>query len=151
VFVAENSRVVIGKLEFDQQNQAREAIFHLAVGKMRAVVSQAALTLVKARQSNFSISTQTAVAAVRGTDFEVTYDDSKQVMQIAVLPENRTGGSGGGRSANHPLGPTARDAMRTHSRVRETLAGLAAAVVLLAAAGLAEAQAKAGTAEIKSV
>jgi len=87
IFVAENSRVVMGKLEFDHQNQAREAIFHLAVGKVRAVVSQAALSLVKARQSNFSISTQTAVAAVRGTDFEVTYDDAQQVTRIAVLPE----------------------------------------------------------------
>src|SRR5262245_40121168 len=91
IFVAENSRVVMGKLEFDQQNQAREAIVHLAVGKVRAVVSKAALSLVKARQSNFAISTQTAVAAVRGTDFVVTYDDQKQVTQIAVLPEKRTG------------------------------------------------------------
>ncbi len=88
IFLAENSRLAIGKLEFDQQNQAREALFHLAVGKVRAVVSQTAVKLVKARQSNFSISTQTAVAAVRGTDFEVTYDDQLQVMRIAVLPES---------------------------------------------------------------
>jgi hypothetical protein len=52
------------------------------------VVSQTALRLVKARQSNFSISTPTAAAAVRGTDFEVTYDDLKQVTRIAVLPES---------------------------------------------------------------
>jgi hypothetical protein len=96
IFLAENSRVVMGKLEFDQQNQARDALVHLAVGKVRAVVSQAALSLVKARQSNFSISTQTAVAAVRGTDFEVTYDDVQQVMRIAVLPETRPGGKGDG-------------------------------------------------------
>jgi hypothetical protein len=95
LFLAENSRMVMGKLEFDQQNQARDAIFHLAVGKVRAVVSKAALSLVKARQSNFSISTQTAVAAVRGTDFEVTYDDVQQVMRIAVLPETRGGGGKG--------------------------------------------------------
>jgi len=96
IFVAENSRVVVGKLEFDQQNRAREAIFHLAVGKVRAVVSQAALSLVKARQSNFSISTQTAVAAVRGTDFEVTYDDAQQVTRIAVLPETPAAPKGDG-------------------------------------------------------
>jgi hypothetical protein len=96
IFLAENSRVVIGKLEFDQQNRAREAIFHLAVGKVRAVVSQAALSLVKARQSNFSISTQTAVAAVRGTDFEVTYDDAQQVTRIAVLPETPASPKGDG-------------------------------------------------------
>jgi hypothetical protein len=96
IFVAENSRVVIGKLDFDQQNQAREALIHLAVGKVRAVVSQTALRLVKARQSNFSISTQTAVAAVRGTDFEVTYDDLQQVMRIAVLPESAPDSKGDG-------------------------------------------------------
>ncbi len=87
IFVAENSRVVVSKLEFDQQNQAREALFHLAVGKVRAVVSQTALRLVKARQSNFSITTQTAVAAVRGTDFEVTFDEQQQKTRIAVLSE----------------------------------------------------------------
>ena len=96
IFLAENSRVVVGKLDFDQQNQAREALFHLAVGKVRAVVSQTALRLVKARQSNFSISTQTAVAAVRGTDFEVTYDDVQQVMRIAVLPESAPASKGDG-------------------------------------------------------
>lgn len=96
IFLAENSRIVVGKLEFDQQNQARTALFHLAVGKVRAVVSQAALSLVKARQSNFAISTQTAVAAVRGTDFEVSFDESQQTTRIAVLPESRDGGKGGG-------------------------------------------------------
>jgi hypothetical protein len=96
IFLAENSRVVVGKLEFDQQNQAREALFHLAVGKVRAVVSQTALRLVKARQSNFSISTQTAVAAVRGTDFEVTYDEAQKVMRIAVLPESGPAPKGDG-------------------------------------------------------
>jgi hypothetical protein len=96
IFLAENSRVVVGKLEFDQQNQARVALFHLAVGKVRAVVSQAALSLVKARQSNFAISTQTAVAAVRGTDFEVTFDEAKQVTRIAVLPESHDGAKGDG-------------------------------------------------------
>ena len=96
IFLAENSRVVVGKLDFDQQDQAREALFHLAVGKVRAVVSQTALRLVKARQSNFSISTPTAAAAVRGTDFEVTYDDIKQVTRIAVLPESAPAPKGDG-------------------------------------------------------
>jgi hypothetical protein len=85
LFVAENSRVVVGKLEFDLQNQTRQAFFHLVVGKVRAVVSQAAITLVKARQSNFAISTPTAVAAARGTVFEVVYDAVQNVMRVAVL------------------------------------------------------------------
>jgi hypothetical protein len=92
LFLAENSRILVGKLEFDQENRARDALFHLAVGKVRAVVSQAALSLVKARQSNFSISTQTAVAAVRGTDFEVTYDERRKETRIAVLKEGSDGG-----------------------------------------------------------
>ena len=41
IFVAENSRIVVSRLEFDPQSQARQALFHLAVGKVRAVVSQA--------------------------------------------------------------------------------------------------------------
>ena len=86
----------MGKLKFDPQNRARDVVFHLVVGKVRAVVSQAALSLVKARQSNFSISTQTAVAAVRGTDFEVTYDDAQHVTRIAVIPETGAGAKGDG-------------------------------------------------------
>jgi len=94
IFVAENSRVVVSKLEFDPQNQSRQAFFHLVVGKVRAVVSQAAITLVKARQSNFAISTPTAVAAARGTVYVVLYDAVQNVMQIAVLvkdPQKATG------------------------------------------------------------
>lgn len=89
LFLAENSRMVINKLEFDPRNQARNALFHLVVGKMRAVVTSAAINLVRTRQSNFAISTPTAVAAARGTDFEVTYDAVQNVMRIAVLKEQR--------------------------------------------------------------
>ena len=94
VFLAENSRIVVSKLEFDPQQQSRQAFFHLAVGKLRAAVSQAALTLVKARQSNFTISTPTAVAAARGTVFEVVYDAMTNVMRVAVIvkdPQRSTG------------------------------------------------------------
>jgi hypothetical protein len=97
LFVAENSRVVVTKLEVDAQNNARNILFHLVVGKVRALVSKASITLVRARQSNFSISTPTAVAAARGTDFEVTFNATKQVMGVAVLPEPQGGsGTGGG-------------------------------------------------------
>jgi len=90
LFVAENSRVVVAKLEFDPQNQSRDSYFFLAVGKVQAVVSQLAITLVKARQSNFTISTPTAVAAARGTVFEVLYDATQNVMQVAVLVKDPT-------------------------------------------------------------
>jgi len=88
IFVAENSRIVVSKLEYDPQNQSRQAFLHLVVGKVRAAVSQAAITLVKARQSNFAISTPTAVAAARGTVFEVIYDSVQNVMEVAVLVQD---------------------------------------------------------------
>jgi len=67
VVLAENSRLLLSKLEFDRQNQSRVVLLHLAVGKLRAAIAQASVTLVRARQSNFAISTPTAVAAARGT------------------------------------------------------------------------------------
>jgi hypothetical protein len=94
IFVAENSRIVVSKLEFDPQNQGRQAFFHLAVGKVRAAVSQAAIRLVKARQSNFAISTPTAVAAARGTVFEVVYDATQNVMRVAVIVQDPRRASG---------------------------------------------------------
>jgi hypothetical protein len=94
LFVAENSRIVVSKLEFDPQNQGRQAFFHLAVGKVRAVVSQAAIRLVKARQSNFAITTPTAVAAARGTVFEVVYDATQNVMRVAVIVKDPQRASG---------------------------------------------------------
>jgi len=95
LFVAENSWVVVTKLEVDSQNNARNILFHLVVGKVRALVSKASIALVRARQSNFSISTPTAVAAARGTDFEVTFNATQQVMGVAVLPEPQSGSETG--------------------------------------------------------
>src|SRR5262245_58722134 len=94
IFVAENSRIVVSKLEFDPQSQARQALFHLAVGKVHAVVSQAAITLVKARRSNFAVTTPTAVAAARGTVFEVVYDATQNVMRVAVIVKDPQRASG---------------------------------------------------------
>jgi hypothetical protein len=85
VVVAENSRLVVNRLEFDTQGKSRTALFHLVAGKARAAVNQAAITLVRARQSNFAISTPSAVAAVRGTLYEVTYDAAQSTMRVAVL------------------------------------------------------------------
>ena len=88
LFVAENSRIVVAKIEVDPQSQTRQSLTHLVVGKLRAVVTKASITLVRARQSNFVISTPTAVAAVRGTDLEVVFDDLQQSMRVAVLVED---------------------------------------------------------------
>ena len=85
VVLAENSRLHVTKLEFDQQQQSRLVLLHLAVGKLRAAIAQAGITLVRARQSNFAISTSTAVAAARGTIVWVFTDEQTTLM--AVEPE----------------------------------------------------------------
>jgi hypothetical protein len=86
VVLAENSRLLLTKLEFEPQSQSRLFLFHLAVGKARATVAQAALTLARIRQSHFAISTPTAVAAARGTIMWVFTDGG--TTTIAVEPES---------------------------------------------------------------
>jgi hypothetical protein len=85
VVVTENSRLLLTKIEFDPQNQSRFMLMHLVVGKVRATVAQAAVTLARIRQSNFAISTPTAVAAARGTIIWVFTDGQRSMM--AVEPE----------------------------------------------------------------
>ena len=85
VVLAENSRLLLTKLEYDQQQQSRLVLLHLVVGKVRAAIAQTAITLVRARQSNFGISTPTAVAAARGTIVWV-YTDGTRTL-VAVEPE----------------------------------------------------------------
>src|SRR5262245_48919221 len=85
--LSENSRLFVTRLEYDARNQTRNALFHLVTGKVRAIVSQAAIRLVHARQSNFAITTPVAVAAARGTDFVVMFNEVRQEMQMAVLVE----------------------------------------------------------------
>jgi FecR protein len=91
VMLAENSRLLMTKLEFDQQQRSRLVLLHLAVGKLRAAIAQSAITLVRARQSNFAISTPTAVAAARGTIVWVFTDGTTTV--VAVQPEPGRQGS----------------------------------------------------------
>jgi len=85
VVLAENSRLLLTKMEYDPQSQSRLVLLHLVVGKVRATVAQAAVTLARVRQSNFAISTPTAVAAARGTILWVFTDGQKSMM--AVEPE----------------------------------------------------------------
>lgn len=85
LLLAENSRMVVSKLAIDPQNQSRLAIIHLSVGKVRAAIATAAITLVRARQSNFIISTPTAVAAARGTVMVVGYNPATRTTLMAVL------------------------------------------------------------------
>ena len=85
VLLAENSRLLMTKIEYDQQQQSRLVLLHLVVGKVRAAIAQSAITLVRSRQSNFGISTPTAVAAARGTIVWV-YTDGTRTL-VAVEPE----------------------------------------------------------------
>lgn len=85
VQLAENSRLLMTKLEYDAQQQSRFVLLHLVVGKVRAAIAQTAITLVRARQSNFGISTPTAVAAARGTIVWVYTDGTRSL--VAVEPE----------------------------------------------------------------
>jgi hypothetical protein len=85
VVLSENSRLLLTRMEFDPQSQSRLMLLHLVVGKVKATVAQAAITLARVRQSNFAISTPTAVAAARGTILWVFTDGQKSMM--AVEPE----------------------------------------------------------------
>jgi hypothetical protein len=84
IFVAENTRFVVTKLDYTPQNQMRSAFFHLAVGKIRGIVARAAVALVAARQSNFAVSTPTAVAAVRGTTVYAIFDPTTRQTTFMV-------------------------------------------------------------------
>jgi hypothetical protein len=77
-----NSRLLQTKMEYDPQSQSRLMLLHLVVGKVRATVAQAAITLARVRQSNFAISTPTAVAAARGTILWVFTDGQKSMMVV---------------------------------------------------------------------
>ena len=85
VVLTENSRLLLSKVDVDPQSQSRFVLLHLVVGKVRATIAQAAVALTRARQSNFAISTSTAVAAARGTIMWVLSDGDKSTM--AVEPE----------------------------------------------------------------
>ena len=89
VQLAENSRLLMTKLEYDRQQQSRFVLLHLVVGKVRAAIAQTAVTLVRARQSNFAISTPTAVAAARGTIILLYTDGTKTLMAVEPEPGAR--------------------------------------------------------------
>ena len=86
VQLAENSRLLVTKLEYDQQQQSRLVLLHLVVGKVRAAIAQTAITLVRTRQSNFGISTPTAVAAARGTIVWLYTDGTRTLVAVESEP-----------------------------------------------------------------
>jgi hypothetical protein len=86
ILVAENTRFAVTKLDYDEQSRDRNAAFHVAAGKVRAQVSQAAVQLVRARQSNFTISTPSGVAAVRGTITIVAFNPDTNETMVFAFP-----------------------------------------------------------------
>lgn len=85
ILVAENTRFAVTKLEYDGARE-RNMAFHVVAGKVRAQVERAAVQLVSARQSNFTISTPSGVAAVRGTVTVVFYDPAGGQALVFSLP-----------------------------------------------------------------
>src|SRR4029078_7132179 len=85
VVLAENSRVLVSRLAVDPQNQSGTVLLHLAVGKLRAAIAQAAVALVRARQSNFAISTRAGGAPPRATLVWVYTTGQGRI--VAVEPE----------------------------------------------------------------
>lgn len=92
VALAENSRLLMSKVEFDRQQQSRLVLLHLAVGKLRAVIAQSSITLARARQSNFAISTPTAVAAAKGTIVWVFTHGQNSLIAVEPEPGRQTQG-----------------------------------------------------------
>src|SRR5262245_46082056 len=86
ILIAENTRFAVTKLDYDANNRDRDASFHVVAGKVRAQVSQAAVSVVRARQSNFNISTPSGVAAVRGTIVVLAYNPTTQETLTYVFP-----------------------------------------------------------------
>ena len=86
ILVAENTRFAVTKLNYDAATRDRDASFHVVAGKVRAQVSQAAVQLIRARQSNFNISTPNGVAAVRGTIVIIAYNPATREALTFVFP-----------------------------------------------------------------
>jgi hypothetical protein len=86
ILIAENTRFAVQKLDYDNATRDRDATFHVVAGKVRAQVSQAAVSLVRARQSNFNISTPNGVAAVRGTIVITAFNPATQETLTFVFP-----------------------------------------------------------------
>ena len=97
LMVFAQSRLQVRQLT--SEAQTRTSMFHLVVGLVRYVVSQAGVTLVGTRQNQFMISTPTAVMAARGTDGILGYSAAAAVAGTAVpkpgVAPTAAGGSGG--------------------------------------------------------
>jgi hypothetical protein len=92
--------------QLTSEAQTRTSMFHLVVGLVRYVVSQAAVTLVGTRQNQFTISTPTAVMAARGTDGILGYSAAAAVAGTPALKPGAppAAAAGGGQTTLLCLG-----------------------------------------------
>lgn len=104
VMVFARSRLQVRELTTETATQTRTSMFHLVVGLVRYVVSQAAVTLVGTRQNQFMISTPTAVMAARGTDGILGYSAAAAVAATTPGVPATTGAAAGGQTTLLCLG-----------------------------------------------
>lgn len=86
ILVAENTRYVLTKLDYDATTKDRNMAGHVVAGKVRAQVARVAVQLIRARVSNFNISTPNGVAAVRGTITVVFHNPATGQTLVASFP-----------------------------------------------------------------
>lgn len=81
VVVTENSVLELSQFNFDEDISKRNTLLNLMKGKVRSSVKQ---KYTGKEQSFFHVKTPAAVAGVRGTDFVVSLDDSKDDLITRV-------------------------------------------------------------------
>jgi hypothetical protein len=89
VRVGELSDLEIDKLDVDAANQPTTSRFNLAGGQARAWVARQVVAKVGTGMGRFAMSSPTAVAAVRQTDFALVHDAVSRVYTFAGTVETR--------------------------------------------------------------
>jgi len=79
--VAPNTEVTLQAQFFDESNRRYRSLLRLAVGKIRAWVSE----YYHAPRARYEVETPTAVAGVRGTEFIILYDPSRDTTEVVGL------------------------------------------------------------------
>ena len=85
ITLSENSKVKLSEVVFSDDDTQRSALLHLLKGKIRSKVTKK----YKGASKKFRISTKSAVAGVRGTDFVVELIDNKtrdeRITRVSTL------------------------------------------------------------------
>ena len=75
ITVSEKSRFSIDQYLYDALHKQTQSLYRLFVGKLRVIVSRATL----------KVTTDTAIAGVRGTVFEISYDSATNTTTLNVF------------------------------------------------------------------